>query len=155
MAWRGKWAWISLGLACWAIAASAIAGYYFVRCSELEEAYERALAYVSVSLCIDYGNGTVEWHNDTLMPVGSTLFNLTEQVTWNFSYVVWPGMGAYVTCINGLCERIITPGHEGYSWIWYYWDADKKAWVWGPVACDKHVLYNGEVLMWRYEHWSF
>jgi len=150
-----KWPWLCLGLLCWAIAASAIAAYYYVGYLEMREAYETAKAYVAVSLCIDYGNGTVEWHNGTLMPAGSTLFNLTEHVTWNFSYTVWPGMGVYVTCINSVCERIITPGHEGYSWIWYYWDPEAKAWVWGPVACDRHVLYNGEVLAWRYEHWSF
>jgi len=178
----GKWAWISLGLACWAIATSILAAYYFVSYNEARRAYEdlmtahqqtisaildelselhdliqriKEAGFVEVSLCIDYGNGTAEWHNNTLMPVGSTLFNLTEQATWNLSYVVWPGMGVYVTCINGVCERIITPGHEGYSWIWYYWDPRAKTWIWGPTACDKHVLSDGEVLMWRYEHWAF
>ncbi len=149
-----KWAWACLGLLCWAVAASALAGYYYIRYVGVREAYETALAYVSVSLCIDYGNGTVEWHNGTLMPVGSTLFNLTQHVAWNLSYYEGP-YGIYITCINRVCERIVEPGHEGYSWIWYYWDEDTKTWVWGPVACDKHVLYNGEVLMWRYEHWSF
>ena len=150
----GKWAWICLGLLCWAIAATALAAYYYVAYLGMREAYETALAYVSVDICIDYGNGTVEWHNGTLMPAGSTLFDLTKKITWNLSYV--EGVyGIYITCINGVCERILEPGKEGYSWIWYYWDADARQWVWGPVACDKHVLYNGEVLAWRYEHWSF
>jgi hypothetical protein len=97
-------------------------------------------AIIHVSLLIDYGNTTQEWHNVTT-PLGTTLFNLTKTVT-KIEYSYWPAMEPghiFVDSINN--------STDGY-WLWYYWDKDREEWVLGPVGCDAWMLKDGGVYKW-------
>lgn len=98
------------------------------------------ISVIEISLCIDYGNLTIEWHN-TSVPSGTTLFDSTRE-TANVQYTYWPTMEpghVLVTSINNYAE--------GY-WIWYYWNDAKNEWSFGPVGCDAWILKNNGVYKW-------
>lgn len=111
---------------------------------------------LTISLCIDYGNETVKWHNETNIPPGSSLFQATQKVAAiNYSYFAWMKPGHIrLTAINDKNEYSIDYS-EGWSWIWYYWDNDKQQWISGPVGCDAWMLKDGGMYMWKFEHWSW
>ncbi|MEM0087480.1 MAG: DUF4430 domain-containing protein [Thermofilum sp.] len=143
-------------LLVWAVAATSAAAYLYLENARLERELEASRTLlgnaVVVNLGIDYGNGTVVWYNGTLLPRGATVFSALLSVA-SVEYQVSP-MGVYVTSVNGVAERILSK-NEGYSWLWYYFDASKGQLVMGPVAADKYKLSSGDVIVWRYEHWRF
>ena len=117
---------------------------------------------VHLTLIINYGDGvrapnspiinvTSVSYNLTV-PRGTTLFNATLAVA-NVTFRVGPH-GVYILSINGLCERVVSR-NEGYSWLWYLYDEATGGFVLGPVACDKYVIRDGDVIMWKYSHWKF
>jgi len=108
---------------------------------------------LTVNLAIDYGNGTIIWYNGTIVPNGSTLLSLTVLLA-KVEYKLYP-MGAYITSINDVSEKIITPGKEGYSWLWYIYDEEKNTWVAGLTSADSYLLRDGDTVMWKYTHWKF
>ena len=103
------------------------------------------LSTIQISLCIDYGNGTREWFNNTSVPENCNLLNATKLVA-KVQYTYWPAYKAsFVDVINGV------PNKSSYFWMWYYWDAQENEWKLGPVGADRYVLKPHEVVMWRYE----
>ncbi len=114
---------------------------------------------LTVSICFDYGNETVEWHNKTVMPTGSSLFQLTEKVAVIkkiYDALMKPGH-IRVTSINNMMEYTnCTFGYcEGAAWLWYYWDDTLQDWVFGPVGCDAWMLKDGGIYKWSFEHWHW
>jgi len=115
---------------------------------------------LTVNICIDYGNNeTVEWHNKTVIPAGSSLFQLTQNVaTVDFTYdaLMKPGH-IRVTSINDKAEytNYTFSGSGGAAWLWYYWNDDKQEWVFGPVGCDAWMLKDGGTYKWSFEHWHW
>lgn len=101
---------------------------------------------VRISLGIKYKNGTVVWHNSTLLGKGSTLLEATRKVALVNS-TEHPGMGSFVNSINGVRNE------HPYYWMWWYWDKN-VGWTLGPVAADKYVVSDGEVLIWFYQDTS-
>jgi hypothetical protein len=111
---------------------------------------------LSLSVEIDYGNGTLDWDNLTRVPAGYTLFMITQQiVTTKFSYdpLAQPGH-VFVDSINGKADYSNSNYTSGYSWIWYYSSDSGKTWVSGPVGCDAWLLTNSGLYKWNYERWS-
>uniref|UniRef100_A0A7C3WTF6 DUF4430 domain-containing protein n=1 Tax=Thermofilum pendens TaxID=2269 RepID=A0A7C3WTF6_THEPE len=145
-----------LVLLLWAVAATSAASLLYVENGGLKrelEARERLLGnLVLVSVGIDYGNGTVVWYNETLLPRGATPLSALVAVAV-VEYKV-SSMGAYVTSVNGVEEKILSKS-EGYSWLWYILDRERGQLVLGPVAADRYKLVSGDVILWRYEHWKF
>lgn len=157
-----------LVLLVWAVAASTVAALQYSRAEGLAaevsslraslsaaESELRALRarVILVNVALDYGNGTVRWFNSTPLPLGASVLKalLVAASRVEYSYIQW---GAYVTSIDGVAERLISPS-EGYSWFWYVYDPGQRSWVLGPVAADAYVLKDGETVMWKYEHWRF
>ncbi len=101
---------------------------------------------VRVSMGIKYKNGTVEWHNSTVLRSGTTLLEATSKIS-RVNYTEYTGMGCFVDSINGVRNE------PPYYWMWWYWDRS-AGWTLGPVAADKYVLSDGEVVMWFYEDTS-
>ena len=111
----------------------------------------------SVNLEIDYGNGTVEWHNETNVPAGYTLFELTQNntvITYGYYALNQPGH-VLIDSINNKTMYTDSSYAWGYSWIWYYWNNNGKKWVSGPVGCDAWLLENSGIYRWNYERWSY
>ena len=96
---------------------------------------------IKVSLNIDYGNSTVEWHNVSTS-TGETLFDLTRKVA-NITYSFWPTMEPGHMLVDSINARKL-----GY-WMWSYWNADKKKWIPGPVGCDAWMLNDNGVYKWE------
>ncbi|RLE88284.1 MAG: hypothetical protein DRJ96_00710 [Thermoprotei archaeon] len=155
-------------LLAWAVLASALAAHNYLRAEALSAELsslrgelmnvnstlaELRKRVIWVDVVIDYGNGTLEWHNYTLLPRGSTVFKALLFVASNVEYKhgKW---GVYVTSINGVSEKIMSKS-EGYSWMWYIYERDKGEWALGPVAADKYELPDGAIIKWAYVHWKF
>ena len=96
---------------------------------------------IHVNLCIDYGNGTVNWYNNTEVALGTTLFNLTTKIA-KADYSYWPTMEPGHILINSINNYT-----SGY-WIWYYWDESTNEWVFGPVGCDAWILKDNGTYKW-------
>lgn len=112
---------------------------------------------LTVSIQINYGNGTIEWHNSTKVPAGYTLFKLTQNITIiNYTYYasIEPGH-ILVDSINDKASHTDPSFSWGYSWIWYYWSEEQNKWIVGPVGCDAWLLKDGGMYKWNYEYWSF
>ena len=114
---------------------------------------------LTVSICIDYGNGTAEWHNKTVMLTGSSLFQFSQSVAkLNFTYdaLMKPGH-IRVTSIDDKKEytNYTISSSEGAAWLWYYWDDNRQAWAFGPVGCDAWMLKDGSIYKWSFEHWHW
>jgi len=98
-----------------------------------------------VNICIDYGNGTIEWYNDTVIPLGYNLLEATKRIAI-VNYTYWPSYRAsFVDAINGVWNK------GAYYWMWYYWDLELKTWRYGNCGADLYVLSKGEIIRWRYE----
>ena len=155
-------------LLAWAIASSMFAAHYYVQLETAKrdlEALKSSLASIDeellffkersvvVDIALDYGNGTIRWFNDTVLPRGSTVLHALIAVAMRveYRYGEW---GAYVTSVDGVAEKLVSKS-EGYSWMWYVYDRAKGKWVLGPVAADKYELKQGDIVKWVYSHWKF
>ncbi|MGB9718475.1 MAG: hypothetical protein ACPL4E_08565 [Thermoproteota archaeon] len=95
-----------------------------------------------VSLLVKYDNDTGVWFNNTLVPVGWTLFNLTlYALGGKVDYQVHP-FGVFVTGINGVSQ------HGSHYWFWYRWDHETRDWILGETGADSYVLRRNDVLAW-------
>uniref|UniRef100_A0A7C1PD62 DUF4430 domain-containing protein n=1 Tax=Thermofilum pendens TaxID=2269 RepID=A0A7C1PD62_THEPE len=143
-------------LLVWAVAATSAASLLYIENlnlrRELRVREELLGNLVLVNIGIDYGNGTVAWYNNTLLPRGATVLSaLVAVARVEYKFGSW---GAYVTSVNGVEEKILSK-NEGYSWLWYIFNREKGQLELGPVAADKYELASGDVILWRYEHWKF
>ena len=146
---RSGWMWISLALLCGLILASYGIMYYYNEYLEYQQLYEDTLeelrqfkTHMRVSILIDYGNGTREWDNETLVPIGATLFDLTKEVA-DVNYTAYP-FGVFITAING------KGGDPDYYWLWYRWNSTNAQWDTYMVGADAFVLHHGDVASWVY-----
>jgi len=136
----------------WAVLASSFAASLYMENLSLKKrvsAIESETIFVDIG--VDYGNGTVTWFNNTILPKGSTALSALVSIA-RVEYRIGD-YGAYVLSVNGIWERKIS-NNEGFSWMWYYYDPEEGLKM-GPVAADKYVLSDGDIIVWRYEHWKF
>lgn len=138
-----------VALLVWAVVSTGFAVRFYFESTLCQSGQKEGL--ISVSIGIDYGNGTISWHNDTVIPKGSNLLSATVLVA-KVEYKT-SSFGAYVTSINGLAEKIVSK-NEGYSWMWYIYDREKGELVLGKVAADKYQLRDGDIVVWKYKHWK-
>ncbi|MBX5320985.1 MAG: DUF4430 domain-containing protein [Candidatus Bathyarchaeota archaeon] len=121
-----------------------VAGYYYMECQNLVaklREYEGCVMHVNI--CLNYGSGTVKWHNNTVVLAGCDLLSATKRVaTVNYTY--WPSQKAsFVDAINNVWNN------GTYYWMWYHWTND--SWEYGHVGADTYILSPNETVMWRYE----
>jgi len=116
---------------------------------------------LTVNMCLDFGNGTQQWHNETNAPAGYSVFQLTQSVATidpDYNPFMKPGH-IFLKAINGKEEYTVYHFEEGYSegssWLWYYWDDNKQDWILGPVGCDAWMLKDGGVYKWSFEYWRW
>jgi hypothetical protein len=108
---------------------------------ELDESIAEATT-LKVNLCINYSSTTIVWHNGTLMPLGSTLLDVTQAIATvekDYWATMEPGH-VTIESINGWKQQY---------WLWYYWNQETNAWVIGPVGCDAWMLRDGGVYKWH------
>jgi hypothetical protein len=149
---KGIWVLTALLLIC-AIASAVAFSYYYMEYNKYQRLFQdlqQKLGEVSISvnIAIDYGNGTRTWFNNTIVPIGATVFNATAKVA---DATPHPQYGeSFIIAINGVQQK----EDESMYWIWWIWDETQHAWVPGPVANNEYVLSNGQTVIWYYENAS-
>jgi len=146
---------LSAALLVFLILASGVAVYFYLDNVEAHRRYNSLLSELEgvsleVNLLIDYGNGSLVWHNKTLLPIGATLLNATLKVSRSVEYI-GSDMGVFVTGIDGVGTKIVK---KGYYWLWWRFDKAQGKWVLGETAADRFILQRGDTLAWVYEDTS-
>lgn len=89
----------------------------------------------SVSLHIDYGNGTTTIHDNA---IGSNVLEATESVA--FVQVDWTGDLAFVYSINGISSKEVTG-----KW-WQFWLNGEFA----SAAANIQEIQENDTIVWRF-----
>jgi parallel beta-helix repeat protein len=100
---------------------------------------------ITVSVLIDYGNGSRSWYDRVVLPEGGTVFNATSAVAL-VEYIDYGELGIFVVAINNVLNN------PPYYWSWYYWNSTESAWMYGTIASNFHLLSRGDIIAWRYEN---
>jgi len=146
-----------LGLVVWSSAATLTAAYYYTQYTETRGAFEQWKSIVAnTNVLIDYANGTINWHNETII-AGSTAFDALLTATKKVDYKM-SANGAYVSSINGLAESIEaqTPTSvAGHGWFFYYWSNAGSNWTLSSTGADQYILKPNDSTAWRFESYSY
>jgi len=138
-----------VALLTWSIVVTSLFGYYYLRFQEytrLSREYEAVT--MKVNICIDYGNGTKVWRNNTLVSLGFTLLNTTELIAdVDADYTYGP---AFINAIDGVENSL----EEKKSWFWWHWDTTSSGWMLGEVGADQHMLHRGDIIAWTYQSYG-
>lgn len=142
------WQIAALVFLVWAIAGSVLAVQYYQLSNSQATIIQNVQSLVNsttmnidVNIAIDYSNGTINWYNNTVLPIGSNFLNATTSVAIvNATYN--PNYGEYfVNSING-----VFPGSTQY-WGWSTYQFG--SWTAGTVGADKYLLHNNEIIEWK------
>lgn len=130
--------------------ASATTVYYYQQYTALETQYNNTLTRLgdvsyTVNILVD-NNGTKTWYNQTLIPIGCSLYNATFKITnGNVNYQTAYGP-SFITAINGVQSK------GTYSWIWWTWNSASHSWTPGSVGDDAYTLKNNDIVAWYLEN---
>lgn len=140
---------IVLAFSVWAILATGMAGYYYLRFEDVLKAFQEIeSSIIEVDLLIDYGNGTETWHNRTELIAGSTAFDALQTVTRDVEVDPY-GVMIFITSIDGI------GGEENSEWFWFwdYWDDDKSEWGNTMEACNQYILHPDDIIKFEFTKW--
>ncbi len=101
---------------------------------------------VPVSLLFNYGNGTLEWHNNTLVPSTWNFFNVTlADANGNVGAVFFASFGShFVYLINGVgCPAVF-----GCDLAWSFWVLEGPCWTLPEVGVDQVPVSAGATAAW-------
>lgn len=135
---------IALVLLCTTITSGVLAINYRYNYTKIRDDYETTLKEledftINVNIMIDYGNGTINWYNNTRVQIGANLLELTDSI-FDIEYQT-SEYGSFVTSVNTI-EQDST-----HYWIWNYYE---DGWEMGPVGADQYILHEGHVIGWSY-----
>ena len=143
------WMWLCVALLCSVLTTSMLTVYYYGENLRYQQLYQDTLGdlkavSIDVTMIINYGNGTKEWHNNTRVPIGFSALNATLTVA-KVDYQVDPVMGAFITAIND----VETAGE--FWWALWHWNSTSSKWVLPlGTSADKFILHNQYVIQWHY-----
>ncbi|MDD1766873.1 MAG: hypothetical protein LUQ00_03050 [Candidatus Methanomethyliaceae archaeon] len=138
---KNTWQIISVIFLAWAIVGSIFAANYY-QISQQQQTIIDNLAtgtIIRANLAINYGNGTVVWFNNTLIPYDYTLLNLTQKVA-TVNYTI-SGTDVFVNSIND-----VQGGTGGKWWVYDVWNGTAWDIVW--ISCNKLVIHYNDIVMW-------
>ncbi|MCW4048251.1 MAG: DUF4430 domain-containing protein [Candidatus Bathyarchaeota archaeon] len=140
--------WIAAALFCTTLIAGGATIYLNNQVATIRADYQETLGEldmltIKVNIKIDYGNETVQWYNDTRVPVGANLLNATA-ITAELD-ITTSTFGAFVSGINGV------GGDANTWWLWEYYE---EGWMPGMVGAEQWVLHNGDTVAWTYTSFS-
>lgn len=135
---------IAVALLCTTIAAGALALNYNYQLRVLEEDYEIVLSELAdftaqVNILVDYGNGTVQWYNDTRIQTGASVLDATV-IACGAEYQT-SDFGAFITSVNG-----VQPD-SAHFWMWSTYE---DGWEVGMVGADQYNIHDGDIIRWTY-----
>lgn len=138
---KNSWQIISVIFLVWAIAGSMLAVNYYQTSQQQQTIIDNLTTgtIIRANLAVNYGNGTIVWFNNTLIPYDYTLLNLTQKVaTVNYSIA---GTDVFVNSING-----VQGGIGGKYWVYDVWNGTAWDIVW--TSCNKLVIHYNDIVMW-------
>jgi hypothetical protein len=136
--------WIAAVFLCTTIIGGATSIYYMNKFNALKTDFESTIRdleefTILVNLLIDYGNGTIIWHNNTRLLAGTDLIAATDMVAdIEYTESEW---GVFLNTINGV------GGDLGAWWLWYFY---LEGWQMGQVGADQRILHDGDIISWVY-----
>lgn len=141
---EGKIKLVALVFLCTTITSSALALNYHYNYTKVRDDYQATLKdledfTIRVNIMIDYGNGSINWHNNSRVQIGANLLDLTNSL-FDIEYQT-SDYGSFVTSINGVDQD------SGHFWIWMFFE---DGWEMGPVGADQYLLHEGYVIGWYY-----
>lgn len=109
----------------------------------------------SSDLLFNYGNGSKIWHNDTRLPLGIDLYNVTVLVSdGKINSTYYPEYKShFITSIDGV-GSFNDPEKLYWSWIAWYYDDVLGEWVSYDVSSDMVYPKNGDIIAWYFEDTS-
>jgi hypothetical protein len=145
----------------WAILGTTLAGHYYVQYSVYQDEYSRLVNEFNVGLgsistilegislrtdiLINAGGASGIWHNDTVVPLGSTAFTTIHSVADEINYTDYGGaLGVLVTSINGVANN----GTHG--WAYWFWDSERSEWMLPSYSAAKHILHEGDTIAFNF-----
>lgn len=138
---------VVLAFSVWAILATGMAGYYYLRLGDVTKAFQEIKSsIIEVNVLIDYGNGTKTWHNETKLIAGSTVFDALLAITLDVQYET-SSFGKFITSIDG------RKGGENSGWIWLLWNTEKSDWDFPPKAVDEYLLNPNDIIKFEFVSW--
>ena len=140
------WTATSVIFLIWAVVASGLAAQYYQTTQNQQTTISNLQSVVNnvaikANIGINYGNGTIQWYNGTYVPIGDNLFNATERVA-TFNTTTYPGMGTFVTGINGVMQNTTASKY----WVYDSWNGTAWTIIW--VAPAEYILHSDEIVMW-------
>jgi len=155
---RNPWLAISLALAVATVLLGFTASYYYLQFTSTEKVYRATLESLDkisyqVNLLINYGNGTVNWNNNTRVPIGWNLYNLTTTVAVVDAKYYPQFQSHFINAINrvGLNKD---EAHKSWFWTLWIWDSDARSWKTAPVGADQITLSQKGLYAWYYQDTS-
>jgi len=138
---------VALGLLVWAISGTVVAGHYLAQYNTYQNEYENLASEMEsislkVNILLSYGNGTKIWHNNTVLPLGSTAFNATLAIA-DVKYTE-SELGIFVTSINDVV------GNSTHFWLYWGWDGETSEWIFPDVGASEYILHRGDTIAWTY-----
>jgi len=144
---RNPWFVLSLFLIATTIIASSTTVYYYVQYRYVSGQYQDTLSKLrsstyTVNIAIKFDNTTMIWYNDTIIPIGWSLFNATHLITkGNLTYSIFYG-APFITSIFGV------KSHGYYAWLWWFWNSTRDGWQLGEVGASDYILKDGSTVIW-------
>ena len=133
---------------------SSLAGYYYYQYSITERAYDNVIESfegfpIRVNIIINFGNGTILSFNNTMVPVGWNMYDVTLLVSnGRIEDTYYPEFDAVlVMSIMGV------GGSENTDFTWSAWYYDDE-WKILDVGTNLFVLKEGQTVAWYYQNGS-
>jgi len=139
--------WVLGPVACnqYALNDGDIIAWYYENCSAWPPTSPINPPVTRVDVLLDYGNGTVQWYENVDLIGVASVFKATKAVAF-LNYSLW-GDDIFIDAINGLWNNYAA----NYFWLYWYWNFTSMSWNSGPVACNKYLLSDGDIVAWYYE----
>ena len=102
---------------------------------------------IAANVLISYGNGTIQWYNDTAIPSSWNAYALTMYLTKcnvQAQFYGPPLNEHFVTAINGVSNQ------GSFSWSVWMLCQHTNAWAYSQVGVDQISLANSQTLAWAY-----
>ena len=144
---RNSWFIISMCLLIVTIVSAGVTIYYYQGYNTVTKQYNDVILKLkevsyTTNILLKYSNGTKVWFNQTLVPVGWSLFNATLKVLdKRVEYSIFYG-SPFITAMNGVKAT------GSYAWMWYVWNATSSSWTLGETAANAYILRDKDTVAW-------
>ena len=129
---------------------------FYGRSLESETRYSTLLTkmngiFYKIDFLINFGNGTKIWYNETLVPIGLDLLNLTLRITERDVEFTGGEYGSFVNSIKGVGAN---SSAKSLGWLWWHYGTYREGWTLGQVGANQYILSDRDIVAWYYQDTS-